>query len=133
MHKPTETHWISLKRVLRYLKGTISHGLFLPRCSNLSLRAFTDADWAGDVDDCSSTSAYVILLGDCLISWKFIKQRTVAKSSTEAEYCALYWLNWRGSNHYYQNFIILRHHVLTFYVITWELYTSIRIQYSTLE
>lgn len=84
MHKPTENHWTSVKRVLRYLKGTISHGLFLPRCSSLQLRAFSDTDWAGDPDDRSSTSAFVIYLGDYLVSWKSAKQRTAAKWSTEA-------------------------------------------------
>ncbi|CAH9089323.1 unnamed protein product [Cuscuta europaea] len=89
MHKPTVNHWQLMKRLLRYLHGTASHGLYLRRSSHLSLCAYADADWAGNPDDRSSTSAYAIFLGESLISWKSSKQRTIAKSSTEAEYRAL--------------------------------------------
>lgn len=86
MHRPTETHLTAVKRVLRYLKQTIHHGLLLRRGQSLSLTAFSDFDWAGNVDDRSSTSAYITYLGGCPISWSSKKQRTVARSSTEAEY-----------------------------------------------
>ena len=46
MHSPTETHWQALKRVLRYLKGTIHHCLFLTRGSSMDLKAFSNSDWA---------------------------------------------------------------------------------------
>ena len=61
MHSPTDEYWQAAKRVLRYLAGTTTHGVFLRRQNNLSLHAFSDADWAGDVD---STNAYVIYLGN---------------------------------------------------------------------
>lgn len=85
MHRPTEVHWSALKRLVRYLKGTVAHGLHLRRSSSLSLRAFCDADWAGNPDDRTSTGAYLVYLGDSLVSWKIYKQRAVARSSTEAE------------------------------------------------
>ena len=68
MHNPRQTHWQSLKRVLRYLKGTIHHGLLLNRNSSFDLTAFSDSDW-GDVHNAGrSTTAYIIYLGKNIIS-----------------------------------------------------------------
>uniref|UniRef100_A0A6N2KS64 Integrase catalytic domain-containing protein n=1 Tax=Salix viminalis TaxID=40686 RepID=A0A6N2KS64_SALVM len=89
MHKPTEFHWQAVKRLLRYLKGTITHGLFLTRSASASLSAFSDSDWAGNPDDRTSTSAYILFLGGNAIAWASRKQRSVARSSTEAEYRAI--------------------------------------------
>ncbi|KAK6151361.1 hypothetical protein DH2020_013996 [Rehmannia glutinosa] len=89
MHCPSVSHWAAVKRVLRYLKGTSHYGIFLSARSPLSLHAFADADWAGDLDTRHSTSAYVVFLGSNPISWSSKKQTTVARSSTEAEYRAI--------------------------------------------
>lgn len=89
MNRPTEEDWIALKRVLRYPKGSIDLGLFLAKSLGLPLVAYSDADGAGDKTDRCSMSAYLIYLGPCLVSWKSFKQKTVARSSTEAEYGAL--------------------------------------------
>ncbi|KFK45117.1 hypothetical protein AALP_AA1G346500, partial [Arabis alpina] len=89
MHKPTEDHWQAAKRILRYLAGTPTHGLFYAAKSSLNLHAFSDADWAGDSDDYVSTNAYIIYLGKQPISWTAKKQKGVARSSTEAEYRAV--------------------------------------------
>ncbi|BBH07832.1 transposable element gene [Prunus dulcis] len=86
MHTPTTDHWNFVKRLLRYLCGTINEGLQIHRQSPLNLHAYSDADWAGDKNDFSSTSAYVIYLGRNPVSWSSKKQQTVARSSTEAEY-----------------------------------------------
>ncbi|CAL8165948.1 unnamed protein product [Prunus armeniaca] len=100
MYWPSELHWTALKRLLRYLKGTIYHGLHLHRNTthSLSLHAFSDADWAGNPDDRTSTTAYTIFLGGNLISWSSRKQHFVARSSTEAEYhvvaCTAAELSW---------------------------------------
>ncbi|CAL1351957.1 unnamed protein product [Linum trigynum] len=71
MHSPTSTHWQHVKRLLRYIAGTRTVGLQIRRQSlPLSLRIFSDSDWAGDVDDRTSTSGFLIYLGDTLLSWK---------------------------------------------------------------
>ena len=89
MHAPTEDHWSAVKRILRYLQATTTYGLHITRDSPLSLHGFTDTDWAGSIDDRKSTGGYLVYLGSTPISWKSGKQRTVARSSTEAEYKAL--------------------------------------------
>ncbi|KAJ8756354.1 hypothetical protein K2173_025166 [Erythroxylum novogranatense] len=86
MSTPTDIHWQACKRVLRYVKETLTQGLLLVPSSTTSLQVFTDADWAGDKADRRSTSGFAAYLGKNLISWSSKKQRTVARSSTEAKY-----------------------------------------------
>lgn len=61
MHKPTTIHWTAAKRVLHYLKGTLTHGLLFG-CGTLNLIAYSDFDWAGNPDDCCSTIGYPVFL-----------------------------------------------------------------------
>lgn len=86
--KYTEEHWRSAKRVLRYLKGTVSHGLVFKKTGKY-VQGFVDADWANDEQDRRSYTGFTFLLGGAAVSWESKKQRTVALSSTEAEYMAL--------------------------------------------
>ena len=86
MHCPTDEHWQAVKRVLRYLAGTLSHGILFRRDTPLSLHAYSDADWAGDTDDFISTNAFILYIGATPIAWSSKKQTGVARSSTEAEY-----------------------------------------------
>lgn len=89
MHNPLDSHWAAVKRILRYLKGSSSHGLHFARQPSTLLHDYCDADWGGSIDDCKSTNGSAIFLGTHLISWASKKQRAVSHSSTEAEYRAL--------------------------------------------
>ena len=89
MHRPTSLHLQAVKRILRYLKFTISYGLLFRRSKSRTLQAYSDADWAGCPDDHKSTGGFCVFLGPNLISWSSRKQRTVARSSTESEYRTL--------------------------------------------
>ena len=89
MHSPTYSDWINVKHLLRYLKNSILDGLFYSRNSDISLELFSDADWANCSTDRRSTSGSLVYLGQNLISWRCQKQRTVARSSTKAEYKAV--------------------------------------------
>ena len=71
------------------MKNTIFHGINIRKTSSPTLTCFSDADWAGSLDDRKSTSAYVLFLGHTPISWSSKKQRAIARSSTKAEYRAL--------------------------------------------
>lgn len=88
MHNPKQSHFAAVKRILRYIKGSLHNGLqFI--LGPLTLSAYSDADWARDHLNRRSTTGYCVYLGPNLVSWSAKKQHTVARSSTEAEYQAL--------------------------------------------
>lgn len=86
--KYSREHWNAAKRVLRYLKGTINIGITY-KARGDSLQGFTDADWGNCPMDRRSYTGYVFTYNGGAVSWESRKQRTVALSSTEAEYMAL--------------------------------------------
>lgn len=86
MHDPRESDFALIKRILRYVKGTLDYGLQLTSSSSNDLVVYSDADWAGCPDTRRSTSGYCVFLGDNLISWSSKRQHTVSRSSAEAEY-----------------------------------------------
>ena len=81
-------HWQAAKRVLRYLTGTLNKKLTFSKNEN-GIQGFADADWGNCIIDRSSYTGYVFTLCGGAVSWCLKKQRTVALSSTEAEYMAL--------------------------------------------
>lgn len=99
MHSPTTYHLSLVKRILRYLKGTIGRGIMMTRNGHTNITGYTDSDWAGNSVDHRSTTGYCVFVGGNLVSWKSKKQLVVARSSAEAEYramattaCELVWL-----------------------------------------
>ncbi|XP_021857849.2 uncharacterized mitochondrial protein AtMg00810-like [Spinacia oleracea] len=86
MHDRREPYFDALKRILRYVQGTIDHGLHLYPTTVLQFITYTDADWAGCPDTRRSTSGYCCFLGNNLISWPSKRQHTLSRSSAEAEY-----------------------------------------------
>lgn len=92
LSNPLEDHWKAVKRILKYLQGTLNHGLLLEPASStapITITGFCDADWTSDPDDRRSTSGACIFFGPNLVSWWAKKQTLVARSSAEAEYKSL--------------------------------------------
>ncbi|GKE71220.1 ribonuclease H-like domain-containing protein [Tanacetum coccineum] len=85
MHDPREPHFSALKRILRYVRGTLDYGLQLFSSSTTDLVAYSDADWAGFPTTRRSTSGYCVFLSNNLLSWSFKRQPTLSRSSAEAE------------------------------------------------
>jgi hypothetical protein len=89
MQRPTTEHQQAVKRIIRYVAGTLDHGLYYPRCPGAAhFVGYSDSDHAGDIDTSKSTSGILFFLGKCLVSWQSVKQQVVALSSCEAEYIA---------------------------------------------
>jgi transposase InsO family protein len=85
---PQHEHWVVLRHTLRYLRGSASLALRFPKEGNLSFKGYSDADWGGNIPNRRSTSGTAFILGGTAISWASKRQRSVALSSTEAEYMA---------------------------------------------
>jgi hypothetical protein len=85
---PKETHVVTVKRIFIYLNGIEEFGLWYPKGKDLSLIGYTDADWAGCIDDRRSTNGESFYLGECLVSWISKKQSSISLSIAGAEYIA---------------------------------------------
>jgi hypothetical protein len=99
MHDPRSSHMDAVTRILRYLKGCPGKGLLYTQHGNLQVECYTDADWAGSLDDRRSTSGYCTFVGGNLVSWRSKKQTVVARSTAEAEFrsmahgvCEVLWM-----------------------------------------
>jgi hypothetical protein len=89
----------AVNRILRYLKGSPGKGILFSNYGHLNVEGFTDADWAGSIDDRKSTSGYCVFVGGNIVSWRSKKQSVVARSTAEAEFrsmalgiCELMWV-----------------------------------------
>lgn len=87
--KHSQEHWTAVKRIFRYLRGTIDMKVLYTRKESNEMHAFCNSDFATDEDERRSCSAYVILMSNGPISWYSHRQPIIALSSTEAEYIAL--------------------------------------------
>ncbi|GKD65004.1 hypothetical protein Tco_1307112 [Tanacetum coccineum] len=87
--RPTEKYLHVVKRIFKYLYGTVNQGLWYPKDYPIALTAFVDADHRGCQDTRRSTFGSMQLLGDRFVSWSSKRQKSAAISSTEAEYIAL--------------------------------------------
>jgi Reverse transcriptase (RNA-dependent DNA polymerase) len=63
MNTPTTVHWVAVKSILRYLKGTIDFGLSISAKSSLTITSYSNSDWVGCLDDRRSTTGYLVFLG----------------------------------------------------------------------
>ena len=86
MHDPRVIHQQAARKVLAYLKGTIGMGLLYKQGESLGVQIYTDADYAGSIDDRRSTSGYGCLVGGNLVMWRSQKQKVVARPNAKAEF-----------------------------------------------
>ncbi len=87
--QPARQHWVAVKRIMRYLNGTQNLGIHYTADNKTECTGYSDADWAGDLDDRRSTSGYIFQIAGASVSWRSVKQKCVALSTAEAEYMAL--------------------------------------------
>jgi hypothetical protein len=79
MSRVGHSHWMTVKRILRYLKGTLDSKSCLGG-KDVSLRGYCDADWGGDANERCSTMGYVYFVGVKAVSWNYKRQTTIALS-----------------------------------------------------
>ena len=89
LQHPRLPHYEALLHTLRYIHHTTGQGILLKGADKLTLQAFSDSDWASCPDSRRSVTGYILLLGNSPVTWKSKKQRTVSRSSSEAEYRAM--------------------------------------------
>lgn len=100
LENPAGAHVNAVKRILKYIKGTMNMGICFEGGGDLFFCGYSDADYAGDIETRRSTSGSVFMLGNGIISWCSERQKSVSLSTTESEYIAasnavkeLVWLN----------------------------------------
>src|SRR4051812_35642743 len=85
MSNAGKIHWLAVKRILRYLNGAASFKLSYSGESGgvneVSIKAYCDADWAGDISDRKSTTGMLVFIGNCVVTWLSKKQNVVALST----------------------------------------------------
>lgn len=90
---PSTCHWKVVMHIVRYLKGTIDHGIMFRTTSftvnYISLLSYSYADWGGDISDRKSVYGHYLLLNGNPIMWNSTKQSVLARSSAETEYRAI--------------------------------------------
>jgi hypothetical protein len=87
-YAPKQSHLVAITRILKYLKGTMTYGLWYLKNHNLHLTSYSDEDWANCVNERKSTSGGAFFLGNSLVAWLSKKQGSISLSTTEEEYIA---------------------------------------------
>ena len=77
-YAPKQSHFLVVKRIFRYLKGTMKYGLWYPRNQNFQLSVYSDVDWANCMDERKITSGGAFFLGDSLVAWLSKKQGSIS-------------------------------------------------------
>ena len=85
-YSPKQSHLVVVKRIFKYLKGTMTYGLWYPRNQNLQLTAYSDVDWENCLDEIKRTNEGALFLGDSLVAWLIKKQVSIYLSTTKSEY-----------------------------------------------
>lgn len=88
LNNPSQSDVNSVKRIFKYLRGTMNLGIIYESKHKFDLNCYSDSDYGGDMDTRRSTTGFVLNLGSSAISWSSQLQSCVALSSTEAEYVA---------------------------------------------
>ena len=88
LENPTEDDIVKVKRIFRYLRGTVSHGIKYQADSVKGLEAYSDADHAGDLATRRSTTGVICCFAEGAVSWFSQRQASVSISTTEAEIVA---------------------------------------------
>lgn len=83
---PKDSHHLFIKRIIKYILGTLDYGLWYPYDTTGEVVGYTDADWAGCSDDHKSTSEGYFYVGNYIVAWHSKKQNSISLSTTEAEY-----------------------------------------------
>ena len=104
---PTTQHWTAVKRIMRYLRGTINLGLVFTPQGKCDCVGFSDADWAGDLYGRKSTSGYVFQIGGSAVSWRSKKQTSCCSLNSRSRVCGVGLCNSRScmaaTTHYRAN------------------------------
>lgn len=92
MQSPKQDHWAAALIIVRYLKNCLGQGILMKSNSYLKFRGWCDSDWVSCLLTRKSITGYFVQFGDSSIAWKIKKQKTVSRSSAEAEYRAMAYL-----------------------------------------
>ena len=81
-----QPHITAVKRIIRYVSGTLNYGIWYSKDFNMSLAGFSDADWARDADERKSTRGSYFYFRNSFVSWHNKNQKSISLSTADAKY-----------------------------------------------